>query len=120
MLASLSCAPGGWLAVIGRAASPSEKTARPHIVSRLQDKVKRPLRCCPTCAPPAPGTVLLGTARSWRGILPLTHLATGGAYDSHHRTAGIADCPRRRGSVATRGKRAAAGDAKGRRPVQQV
>src|SRR5262249_55149215 len=39
---------------------------------------------------------------------------TGGAYDSHHRTAGIAGCTRRRGSVAARGARAAAGNA-GRR-----
>jgi hypothetical protein len=28
---------------------------------------------------------------------------TGGAYDSHHRTAGIAGCTRRRGGVAARG-----------------
>src|SRR5215471_9124406 len=34
---------------------------------------------------------------------------TGGAYDSHHRTAGIAGCTRRRGVVAARGARAAAG-----------
>src|SRR6516164_9864276 len=34
---------------------------------------------------------------------------TGGAYDSHHRTAGIAGCTRRRGGhVAARGGRAAA------------
>src|SRR5215831_12967165 len=37
---------------------------------------------------------------------------TGGAYDSHHRTAGIAGCTRRRGGcVAARGARAAGGDA---------
>src|SRR5262252_6193372 len=80
MLASLSCAPGGWLAVIGRAASPSEKTARPHIVSRLRDEVKRALRSALACAPPAPGAAPLGTARSWRGIVPftLTHLAREG------------------------------------------
>src|SRR5262249_59628752 len=36
---------------------------------------------------------------------------TGGAYDSHHRTARIAGCVRQRGSgVAARGGRAAAGD----------
>src|SRR5262249_49365287 len=28
--------------------------------------------------PPAPGAALLGTARSWRGILPFTHLAREG------------------------------------------
>src|SRR6516164_11112711 len=71
MLASLSCAPGGWLAVIGRAASPSEKTARPHIVSRLRDEVKRR-------GPPAPVAALLGTARSRRAIVPSTHLAREG------------------------------------------
>src|SRR5262245_639029 len=37
---------------------------------------------------------------------------TGGAYDSHHRTAGIAGCTRRRGgNMAARGAGAAAGDA---------
>src|SRR5215470_17040975 len=36
---------------------------------------------------------------------------TGGAYDSHHRTAGIASRARRRGCVAARGGRAAGGDA---------
>src|SRR5262249_41286609 len=35
---------------------------------------------------------------------------TGGAYDSHHRTAGIACRARRRGRVAARGARAAADD----------
>src|SRR5215468_9424639 len=40
---------------------------------------------------------------------------TGGAYDSHHRTAGIAGRTRRRGcGVAARGAGAAAGDAGGR------
>ena len=32
----------------------------------------------------------LGTARSRRAIVPSTHLAREGAYDSHHRTAGVA------------------------------
>ena len=38
------------------------------------------LRCslCPAYAPPAPGAALLGTARSWRGIVPSTHLAREG------------------------------------------
>src|SRR5262245_61736078 len=41
---------------------------------------------------------------------------TGGAYDSHHRTAGIAGRTRRRGGrVVARGARAAAGDADDRR-----
>src|SRR5215813_2184339 len=39
------------------------------------------LRCslCPACAPPSPGAALLGTARSWRAIVPFfTHLAREG------------------------------------------
>ena len=40
MLASLACAPGGWLAVIGRAALPSEKTARASIVPQVRDETK--------------------------------------------------------------------------------
>src|SRR5262249_54651456 len=38
------------------------------------------LRCslCPACAPLAPGAALLGTARSWRGIVPSAHLAREG------------------------------------------
>src|SRR5262249_25723549 len=38
------------------------------------------LRCgvCSACAPPAPGAALLGTARSWRGIVAFTHLAREG------------------------------------------
>src|SRR5262249_31794052 len=46
---------------------------------------------------------------------------TGGAYDSHHRTAGVAGCTRRRGGgVAARGARAAAGDAGDRGPQRRV
>src|SRR5262245_62712791 len=46
---------------------------------------------------------------------------TGGAYDSHHRTAGIAGCTRRSGGrMAARGARAAAGDAGDRTPAQRV
>src|SRR6516225_9342565 len=102
-----------WLAVVGRAASPSEKTARPHIVSRVRDEVKRALlsSLCPACAPSAPG------ARCWDSALVAWYHSlyaprTGGAYDSHHGTAGIARCTRRRGGrVAARGARAAAGQA---------
>src|SRR5215472_5843353 len=44
------------------------------------------------------------TARSWRGIVAFTHPRTGGAHDSHHRTAGIAGRTRRHGSrLAARG-----------------
>jgi hypothetical protein len=31
---------GGWLAVIGRAASPSEKTARGNIIPQVREEVK--------------------------------------------------------------------------------
>ena len=41
------------------------------------------------------------TARSWRGIIAFTHLAREGAYDSHHRTAGIAGRTRRPVAGAT-------------------
>src|SRR5215470_10173289 len=40
------------------------------------------------------------TARSWRAIVPATHLAREGAYDSHHWTAGIAGHARRRAARA--------------------
>src|SRR6516164_9007477 len=48
------------------------------------------------------GAVLLG--QHAHGVVPFpTHLATGGAYDSHHRTAGVAGRAWRRGSrVAAR------------------
>ena len=56
------------------------------------------------------------TARWWRGIVVFTHLAREGAYDRHHRTAGIAGCTRRRGSgVAARGGSAAAGKSRSHR-----
>src|SRR5262249_26492392 len=97
MLASLSCAPGGWLAVVERAASPSEKTARPHIVSRLRDEVKRALRSALACAQPAPGPAWLGDSTLVARYRSLYAPRTGGAYDSHHRTAGIAGHSRRRG-----------------------
>src|SRR5262249_51816428 len=60
-------------------------------------------------APPARGPRRFRRVRSWRGIVAFTHPRTGGAYDSHHRTAGIAGRTRRHGSsVAARGGRAAA------------
>src|SRR5262249_21919216 len=42
------------------------------------------------------------TARSRRGIVPFTPPREGGAYDSHHWTAGIAGRTRRCGRVAAR------------------
>ena len=61
-------------------------------------------------APAAPGAALLGQRA--RGVVsfPL-RTSRGRAYDSHHRTAGIAGCTRRRGSrVAARGARTAGGE----------
>src|SRR5215469_18699092 len=45
-----------------------------------------------------------------RGVVPFRYSPrTGGAYDGHHRTAGVAGCTRRHsGGVAARGARAAA------------
>src|SRR5262249_30611191 len=62
-------------------------------------------------APPAPGAAAVrdSTLAAW---YPSFHAPrTGGAYDSHHRTAGIAGRARRRcGRVAAHGARTAAGD----------
>src|SRR6516165_125850 len=71
--------------------------------------------------PPAHlGCALLG--QHARGVLSFHYAPrTGGAYDSHHRTAGIAGRARRRGGfVAARGARAAAGDASDRLPKRAV
>src|SRR5215831_4821076 len=45
-----------------------------------QRRGRAALRCgvCSACAPSAPGAALLGTARSWRAIVPFTHLAREG------------------------------------------
>src|SRR5262249_5188871 len=93
MLASLACAPRRlacryWA---GRVAL-RENRARQHLpagprgseAARPKDKSLEisggALRCslCPARAPPEPGAALLGTARSWRGIVPFTHLAREG------------------------------------------
>src|SRR5262249_42045477 len=61
---------------------------------------------------PAPGAALLGDSTLVACYRSVTHLAREGAYDSHHRTAGIAGRSwRRSGGVAARGASAAAGDA---------
>src|SRR5262245_36425817 len=76
---------GGWLAVVGRAASPSEKTARVNIFSQRREEVK--------CSP-SPSAALWG--QHARGVVSSPYAPrTGGAYDSHHWTAGIAGCTRR-------------------------
>src|SRR5262249_36057745 len=123
----LHARPGGWLAVIGRAASPSEKTARPHIVLRLRDEVKRrgksheikpessghaAIRCSLCRRAPRPRrcrAVRDSTLVAWYSSLYAPR--TGGAHDSHHRAAGIAGRTRRSGGVAARVAGATAGDA---------
>src|SRR5262249_29751922 len=64
-------------------------------------------------------TTLLGGARRQIGAAAAKKVATdsslyaprtGGAYDSHHQTAGIAGRTRRSGRVAARGARAAVGE----------
>src|SRR5262249_28884151 len=97
--------------VIGRAASPSEKTARVNIVPQVREEVKRALRCARR-APARAGcrTVRDSTLVPWYRSLYAPR--AGGAYDSHHRTAGLPGCTRRRGGrVAVWGARAAARDA---------
>src|SRR5262249_3808330 len=73
----LHARPGGCLAVIGRAASPSEKTARVNIVPQVREEAKRALRCARR-APARAGCRAVRTARPWRGIVPSTHLAREG------------------------------------------
>src|SRR6516225_9253350 len=107
---------GGWLAVIGRAASPSEKKPHAHIVPRSEAarpkinlwKSSRSLR--------AKRRSLASALTACRAVRDSTLAAcyrsryaprAGGAYDSHHRTAGIAGRTRRRDDgMAARGARA--------------
>jgi hypothetical protein len=64
-----------------------------------------PLRPEPGVPPSPRRGRAVRTARSWRGIVAYAPRA-GGAYDSHHRTAGIAGRTRRcGGGVAARGER---------------
>src|SRR5437899_12363543 len=56
-------------------------------------------RCLPGCYSGVPALPNVKTARRWRGIVALYAPRAGGAYDSHHRTAGIAGCTRRRGAA---------------------
>src|SRR5262249_46642725 len=78
MLASRACALRRWLAVIGRAASPSEKTARVNIIPQAQEEVKRTLRCARHARGPAPGAALLGQHARSVVSFPFTHLAREG------------------------------------------
>jgi hypothetical protein len=62
-----------------RPADPSgSEAARPKINLSKSSRSRAALRCSLACAPSVPGAALLGTARSWRGILPFTHLAREG------------------------------------------
>src|SRR5262249_8185213 len=99
----IEASSGGLLAVIGRAASPSDKAAPVNIVPQVREEVKR------RGVPPARAecrAVRDSTLVTWYRSVYAPR-ARGGAYDSHHRTAGIAGCTRRRGGpVAARGARA--------------
>src|SRR5262245_2373620 len=68
-------------------------------------------------APPALGPTWLGdsTLVAWYRSLYAPH--AGGAYDSHHRTAGIAGRTRRRGRMAARGARSRRDAGNRRRPL---
>src|SRR6516225_11800555 len=71
--------------------------------------------------PTAPGPAWLGdsTLVAWYRCLHAPR--AGGAYDSHHRTAGIAGCTRRcGGGVAARGAGAAVGNAGDRIPQRRI
>src|SRR5262245_11259768 len=79
MLASLACAPRRlacrcWA---GRVAL-RENCAPIHRFTAPRRSEAGALRCARRAAPPAPGAALLGTARSWHGRLPFTHLAREG------------------------------------------
>ena len=72
---------------------------------------RRSVAVCVRSAP-RPGAALLGQHARCVVSFPLRTSRTGGAYDSRHRTAGIAGRTRRHGGrVAARGARAAAGEA---------
>src|SRR6516165_9565779 len=78
MLASLACALRRlacryWA---GRVALRENRARQHHPAGSRGSEAGAPL--CPACAPPSPGAALLGTARSWRGIVPFTHLAREG------------------------------------------
>src|SRR5262249_56758919 len=64
--------------------------------------------CARRAPPPAPGPAWLGDSTPMAWYRSLYAPRTGGAYDSHHRTAGVAGRARRRGGwVAAGGARAA-------------
>src|SRR5262249_5130687 len=104
---------GGWLAVIERAASPSEKTARASIVPHARQEVKRPgennlLKSSRSVAradrPACAGATRYDSALvAWDPSLYAPR--TRGVHDSHHRTAGIAGRARRRGGRVALGCR---------------
>src|SRR6516162_9792191 len=75
MLANLH-APEVGLPLLGGPRRPQRKPRASTSSRRLGSEAGAPL--CPACAPPSPGAALLGTARSWRGIVALTHLAREG------------------------------------------
>jgi hypothetical protein len=85
-------------AAAAKASVPHRRPARPGPQRSLRSEAE---------SSGVPALPNVKTACSWRGIVRYAP-RTGGAHDSHHRTAGIAGRTRRRGNrVAARGARAA-------------
>jgi hypothetical protein len=85
-----------------RAGPGRSEGARPKInlskSSRSLRAKRRSVAACVGVRAAHAGCRAVRTARSRRAIVPYAP-RTGGAYDSHHRTAGVAGCPRRVGVV---------------------
>ena len=101
MLANVRAAEVG-LPLLGGAVSPTEKTARVNIIPQAQEEVKRQIKPEGRAALRCSARVVRG--QHSRGVVAFPYAPrAGGAYDSHHRTAGIAGCTRRCGGcVAAR------------------
>src|SRR5215470_7880307 len=120
MLASLACAPRRlacryWA---GRVALRENRAPTHRFTAPRQSEAAAPL--LPDVRPARAGyrAVRDSTLVAWYPSLYAPR--TGGAYDSHHRTAGVAGRTRRRGRVAARGARAAADDAGRRFPPRHL
>src|SRR5215472_12665813 len=61
---------------VGRVALRENRAPTHRLTAPRRSEARAPK--CLACAPPAPSAALLGTARSWRGIFPFTHLAPEG------------------------------------------
>src|SRR5262245_31186848 len=78
MLASLSCAPGGWLAVVGRARVALRENRAPthRLTAPRRSEAGAPQ--CLACVLPAPGPAWLGDSTLVAWFVPSTHLAREG------------------------------------------